>query len=137
MQDPEVRKKAASCYSFDRVEFDSKAELCYYIWLTDNGIEFTYQPNARFKYTFEGKDHFYHPDFIVEGRYVEIKGDHFFKEDGTMRNSWDSSLDGLYEAKHQCMLQNNVKILNSEDYNMFVSYVANAYGSDFIISCKQ
>ena len=40
------------------------------------------------------------PDFLVDGHYVEIKGDHFFKKDGTMQNPYDHRQDGLYEAKH-------------------------------------
>ena len=36
-----------------------------------------------------------------------------------------------YEAKHQCMLQNNVIILKSAEYLMFVEYVNNKMGNDF------
>lgn len=62
-------------------------------------------------YKHDGKEHFYMPDFKVRDELIEIKGDHFFKEDGTMQNPYDHSQDGLYEAKHQCMIKNNVTIL--------------------------
>ena len=132
MQDPNIRKKSASKYSYDGKIFDSKAELCYYIWLKDNNISFEYQPNVKFEYEFEGKAHFYHLDFLIENQYVEIKGDHFFKEDGTMQNPYDHSQDGLYEAKHQCMLKNNVKVLHKVDYDLFVNYVIEKYGKSFL-----
>ena len=137
MQDPDIRKKSASKYNYDGKMFDSKAELCYYVWLKDNDISFEYQPDMKFEYVFEGKTHFYHPDFLIENQYVEIKGDHFFKEDGTMQNPYDHSQDGLYEAKHQCMIQNNVKILNKDDYSFFVKYVIEKYGKNFLqFQCK-
>lgn len=46
---------------------------------------------------------------------VEVKGDQFFKEDGTMQNPYDHTQDDLYEAKHQCMIDNNVYIFTSND----------------------
>lgn len=54
------------------------------------------------------------PDFLVNGEFVELKGLHFFENyDATksMINPFDRSQDALYEAKHQCMLQNHVKII--------------------------
>ena len=76
------------------------------------------------------------PDFIVEGTIIEIKGDHFFKEDGTMQNPFDHSLDGLYEAKHQCMIANNVKILKSNEYQKIECYIENIYGKNYLKQFK-
>lgn len=39
-----------------------------------------------------------------------------------MQNPYNHKLDGLYEAKHQCMLSNNVKILRSKDYQQYIDY---------------
>lgn len=66
------------------MNFDSIYEIAYYIWLVDNNIRFKYEPDMSILYIFDGKQHWYMPDFIVEGKIIEIKGDHFFKEDGTM-----------------------------------------------------
>lgn len=136
MQDHGIRKKSATKYTYDSHSFDSKAELCYYIWLKDNDVSFEYQPNITFQYEFDKKKHFYHPDFIVENTIIELKGNQFFKEDGTMQNPYDHSQDALYEAKHQCMLCNNVKIFKYDDYSKFISYVTCKYGKKFILSCK-
>ena len=74
-------------------------------------------------------EHRYFPDFILDDEFIEIKGDYFFKEDGTMCNPFDHSQDDLFEAKHQCMIKNNVKILTSIDYNFYISYCAKKYES--------
>ena len=72
------------------------------------------------------------PDFIVEGTIIEIKGDHFFKEDGTMQNPFDHSLDGLYEAKHQCMLKNDVKIIKVSEMKDILNYIYEKYGKNYL-----
>lgn len=123
-------------YCFDRLMFDSKPELAYYIWLRNNSIDFTFKPSISFSYEVAGQKHRYFPDFIVEGQVVEIKGDHFFKEDGTMQNPFDHSQDELYEAKHQCMIANDVKILCQDEYNEFIRYVVDAYGVNFFYEVK-
>ena len=129
MQVPEIRAKARTKYEFDNFTFDSKHELCYYIWLRDHHVCFVFKPNASFSYVVDGKQHFYMPDFIVDGQYVEIKGDHFFKDDGTMQNPYDHSLDYLYEAKRQCMLTNGVKIIKQSECDKYVNYVIETYGN--------
>ena len=124
-------------YEFDGQKFDSKPELAYYIWLKDNNIQFTYKPSLSFSYEHDGSNYRYFPDFIVEGQVVEIKGDHFFKEDGTMCNPWDHSLDALSEAKHQCMIKNNVVVVCSDEYQKYLDYVSLTYGKDYISSFKK
>jgi len=92
------------------------AELAFYIWLVENNIPFDFQVDAGFMFSFDGKNHTYFPDFKIGDLYFEIKGDHFFKEDGTMQNPFNHSQDGLYEAKHQCMIAHDVIILRSNEY---------------------
>ena len=136
MQCAEIRSKAAAKYSYDNMEFDSKHELCFYIWLKENSLKFEYKPSCSFSYVYNNAMHYYHPDFIVEGCITEIKGDYFFNDDGTMCNPYDHSQDGLYEAKHQCMLANNVKIILQSECDEYVKFVNDNYGKDFIQSCK-
>lgn len=114
------------------MNFDSIYEIAYYIWLTDHKIEFTYEPDMKFKYVHNGKDHWYMPDFFVDSQYIEIKGDHFFKEDGTMQNPYDHSQDALYEAKHQCMLANNMKIIRVSEMKDILDYVCKTYGKSYL-----
>lgn len=133
----EIHIKSQQPYVFDNIFFSSLPELAFYIWLKDNNISFEFQPKTDLTYEFEGKIHKYEPDFLVDGQLIEIKGDHFFKKDGTMQNPFNHETDGLYEAKHQCMLKNNVRILTSEQYNTYVEYVKNKYGNNYLKSFKK
>lgn len=140
MQNNEIRKKAASKYIYDNLEFDSAPELAFYIWLKDNKFEFEYQPNQKFEYYVNNKLHFYFPDFKIGSTFYEIKGDQFFKNhdiNSEMICPWNHQLDYLYEAKHQCMLNNNVKILTSKDYQKYLDYVNLKYNKLYLKQFKR
>lgn len=135
-----VQDKCRQRYRYDDRTFDSAPEIAFYIWLTDHHISFEYQPNIEFEYKHAGKKHFYVPDFRVGNQLIELKGDHFFK-DGKMVNpfrkpEWTdeqyADACALYEAKHQCMLRNNVKILKSADYQKYLDYVAEKHGAHYL-----
>lgn len=141
---PQVKKKIAqnrknkrifsTNYKYNNIIFDSSYELCYYIWLSDNGIYFEYQPqNCSFVYEYEGEIHTYFPDFKIGDRIVEIKGLHFFKNhdiNEVMINPYNRKYDGLVEAKHQCMIKNGIELLT--DCEKYIKYVKNKYGKNFI-----
>lgn len=137
-QNPLVRRKQATKYKYENINFDSKPEIAYYIWLKDNNIDFEFQPNVKFEYLYENKLYYYIPDFKVENEYIEIKGLQFFKNydiNETMINPFDSTQDAKYEAKHQCMIKNNVKILT--DTKIYENYVKNKYGRTYLDSFKR
>lgn len=94
-------------YIYKNQSFDSLPELAVWVYCIDNNISIKKNP-CSFEYLFCGKTYNYFPDFEIDGKLVEIKGDHFFKEDGTMQNPFDHNLDDLYEAKHLCGLDNGV-----------------------------
>ena len=137
-QNPLVRRKQATKYKYENINFDSKPEIAYYIWLKDNNIDFVYQPNVKFEYLYENKLYYYIPDFKVENEYIEIKGLQFFKNydiNETMINPFDRTQDAKYEAKHQCMIKNNVKILT--DTKIYENYIKNKYGKTYLDSFKR
>lgn len=137
-QNPLVRRKQATKYKYENINFDSKPEIAYYIWLKDNNIDFEFQPNVKFEYLYENKLYYYIPDFKVENEYIEIKGLQFFKNydiNETMINPFDRTQDAKYEAKHQCMIKNNVKILT--DTKIYENYVKNKYGRTYLDSFKR
>lgn len=136
VQNPEIRSQWQKRYTFEGIAFDSAPELAFYIWLKDNNIEFEYQPNIAFSYEFEGKTRKYEPDFKIGDMLFELKGDHFFSEDGKMINPYDRSQDNLYEAKHKCMLMNNIVILKSAEYCIFVKYVVEKHGENYLKTFK-
>lgn len=103
---------------YDGLAFDSSWELKYYKWLKKNNIDFVFHPDIKFTYEIAGQEKFYKPDFKVGEDFIEIKGDHFFEDknpSNKMICPWDRSKDAIYEAKHQCMIRNNVKILTGEN----------------------
>ena len=140
MQNTEINSRSKKKYLYDDNFFDSSAEIAFYIWLKDNDIEFTFHPNnMKFSYNFNGKQHTYCPDFLIGNFLYEIKGDHFFEDKDSnkkMINPFDRSKDGLFEAKHKCMIDNNVIILTAKTYEFFISYVNKKYGKSFLKSLK-
>ena len=99
---------------YDSLTFDSSWEVTVYQYCKENNISCEYQPNITFEYEYGGKEHYYHPDFLINGKLYEVKGNHFFDGD-KMINPYDRTQDGLYEAKHQCMIKNNIIILKEND----------------------
>ena len=99
---------------YNDISFDSSWEVIVCEYCEKNNLSYEYQPEIQFKYYYNDKQHIYQPDFLIEGKLYEVKGDHFFDGD-KMINPDDRTQDGLFESKHQCMLDNNVIILRRED----------------------
>lgn len=121
-------------YKYENQYFDSFPELCLYIYYIKNSIKIIREP-VKLVFIFENKQYYYYPDFEVNGQLIEIKGNQFLKEDGTWCNPYDHSLDKLFEAKHQCALANNVKILYKDEYQKYLDWF-NTQGykkEDFIV----
>ena len=109
-------------YTYNGIMFDSSPEIAYYIWLSDNNIPFIYHPDTEIWYLDKnGKSHKYEPDFLLleTNILVDIKGDHFFK----------TNIFKNVTEKYQCMLNNNVMIITSKQYEKFMNYCAKKFGS--------
>lgn len=113
----------------DGIWFDSNWEVKVYDFLKASGIQFEYSPKVALPYKYSGKTFYFHPDFKVGDRMVEIKGDQFFRINESTgqeemfnpfrdpdwsdeRYEWEC---GKFEAKHQCMLKHDVHILRGVD----------------------
>lgn len=101
--------------------FDSFPELCFYMYYIENNIAIIREP-IELNFEFENKTYHYYPDFKINDEIIEIKGDHFLTKNNKWCCPFDHSLDNLYEAKHQCALQNNIKILYSKDYQKYIDW---------------
>ena len=103
-------------YQYSDIQFDSSWEVKVYQYCKENNIPCEYQPDITFEYEYDGKKHYYHPDFLINGKLYEVKGEQFFEGDKMIcpynRNEYK---DGLTEAKHQCMIKNGVIILRKND----------------------
>lgn len=130
-QTPEFATLRSTKFMYDSKSFDSSWELAFYIYCIDNNKTIT-RPTKKFAYDYNGTTHYYHPDFEVDGKLYEIKGPQFFKKDGTMQNPYNHELDGLFEAKHQCGLKNDVIFITNEDIKKYFNYVNSTYTKDFI-----
>lgn len=123
-------------YYYDNISFDSSWELYFYIYCKDHNINIE-RNNDKFIYYINNIKHFYYPDFKIDNKYIEIKGDQFFKKDGTMQNPFGHKQDKLYEVKHQCGLKNNVIFLKEKDMKKYIDYVNIKYGKDYIKQFKK
>ena len=120
-------------YGFDNNLFDSSWELAYYIWLKDKGISFEYHTQKIEYIGDDGKNHTYFPDFIVNGKIVEIKSDHFFNEKGEPFNKYTKR---SWKAKYDLILQKGGQIFRFEDIKPYLSYVKENYGDGFLKQWK-
>ena len=125
-QSPLHQQRLKPHYTVGSVSFDSLPELAVWLFHKDNDIPIA-RASVSFLYNYKGKEHRYFPDFNINGTLVEIKGDHFFKDDGTMQNPFDHSLDEIYEAKHRCMIENNVVIWREAQYAPYLDYLYKNY----------
>ncbi len=122
-------------YEFEGIHFDSSWELAYYIWLRDNGKGFIYHPPFYLTYLDdEETQHQYQPDFLVEGRFVEIKGDRFFNEKGEPYNHYEKA---FWWNKYNALLEHKVEILKFEEVKQYLRYVKEKYGKDYLRSFKR
>ena len=112
-----ILSKMKRKYTFENLHFDSTWEIAYYIWLKDNSKNFEIHPKKHFTYFFDDTKHKYYPDFLVDGKYVEIKGPHLLNE--MMKENTVSN------AKYKCMIENDVKVIS--DLTPYFTYLKNKY----------
>ena len=107
------RKRTIRCYyKYDSLLFDSSWELATYIWHKDHNIDITRNP-CTFEYIdVNSVKHTYSPDFEINGQIIEIKGDHYLKEDGKLKD----------EAKQQCIDDNKVTVWSYDEVKTYIQY---------------
>lgn len=130
-------------YYFYGLRFDSSWELAVWIYCIDRNIGINRIPKT-FKFIdMNGKIRDYIPDFLINGKLVEVKGDLFFKEDGTMyypytkkkvNGEWvpltpeeKAYYDDLYERKHQCGLEHGVEFWRESECQPYIDYCNSRY----------
>ena len=120
-----------SFYKYDNKVFDSSWELAYYIWLIDNNSNFIYKPEPIIYYV-ENIQKRYLPDFKVNDRYVEIKGNHLISQEGILIDHHGNK----YFEKTKCLKDNNVLILSLNEIKPILTYVSKKYGDNYLSSFK-
>ena len=81
-QSVEAAKFRRKRFIYNNLYFDSFPELCFYLF------HYTKKENIKkcakkFEYIYNDKTHIYFPDFEIDSKIYEIKGNHFLKDDGT------------------------------------------------------
>lgn len=116
-QTPEFQEKMWHKFKKDGITFDSSYEYAFYNFLKFIKKEFQYHPKVKFAYEFNGKTHYFFPDFLIDGQYYEIKGEHLY-ECMLIENTKDN-------AKLQCIIKNKINLIISCDILAFINSVFN------------
>lgn len=127
----EYQRLARRKYQFNGEFFDSSWEVYFFYYCLKTGKHII-RNVKELKFELHGKTYEYFPDFEVDGKLYEIKGDHFFKNDGTLCNPYNHKLDERFEAKHQCGLRNGVIFLRGKDIIPMKKLFNNDFGKDYI-----
>lgn len=120
-------KISKSTYFYRNIKFDSKWELAFYIYNKDLGLNIkrNFKP-IKYKKS-DGKEHNFYPDFILNGKLIEVKGDQFLKE----------PYYSLYwKDKEAVCISNNIKILYSNDISPMLKYIYSKYGKNYLKQFK-
>lgn len=128
-QSQELMRKSKKKYEYNNVTFDSSWELAYYIFLRDFNIQFEYHPKE-IPFEYNNETHYTFIDFIVEGKYVEIKGDHLRNPDGTLKNLYGPD-QSFMKAKQKKFDELNVQMISGKEIKPYLKYVKLNYGFDF------
>ena len=114
-------------YTYDELPFDSSWELAFYIYHKDKKHKIMREP-TNFSYIKNSETHLYFPDFKVNGKYYEIKGDNrleFYKNGKvkTLKND---------KEKYKCMKEHNVILIWSKQISEYLNYVEKVYGKRYL-----
>jgi hypothetical protein len=92
---------------------DSSWELAFLMYHIDNGIEIK-RNRKGFSYKFYGKKHKFYPDFIVDGKYYEIKG----------------RMDRRSKAKIK-QFTGALEVIGKDEIQRYLDYSVKKYGIEF------
>lgn len=80
-EDPEYRKKVVANSSISKagnyhgISYQSSIELAFILWCEQNGKQVENYLGEGIPYAWNGKEHRYYPDFLIDGNFiVEVKG---------------------------------------------------------------
>lgn len=121
-QSLESRKRShVSAYFKDGEHFDSLWELAVWIYCKDHNVPIEREP-LQIEYDFDGKRHIYIPDFRINGKLIEIKGQIDF-----------GFHDGIEKLKKKLEVakENDVEIWEYDKVKPYIQYVTDAYGKRY------
>ena len=114
------RPNPKSKYYYNNIYFDSSWELAFYIYCVDHGINIERNTHI-LKYFVNGKERGYIPDFLVNGEFVEIKGDFLWEFEGGSSFFKNEDLE-KEKQRYLCAKENQVKIIYQKDIGVYLKY---------------
>ena len=147
---------ARARYIYKGVSFDSSWEVAIWIYAEEHNEPIEREPLAFVTAMWiDGAMHplTVTPDFRYKGKFIEVKGAQYYKNrDYSDRmifpysrisrteeklSEWKKKfMDDLYEAKHQCELQNSVEFWGRKECQPYIDYVTEKYGPDYLLQFK-
>lgn len=121
-------------YEYNNEIFDSSWELAFYIYYKDYNLSIIRNKARFFTYSYNGKSYKYFPDFLIQNRIFEIKGQHFFNESGQMTNPFNSNDNARVAEKQKCIEQNNIILIR--DCSKYLNYINEKYGKNLLKSFR-
>lgn len=121
----EVQKKRNRKYYYNDITFDSAWEVAFYIYHKDLGHKIIKEPcKIAYISNVDKKQHYYFPDFEVDGKLYELKGD-------CCKNAF------IETGKLKCAIEHNITILYFEEMKPILYYVSQKYGGSYIKSFRK
>lgn len=108
-------------YFYDNLYFDSSWELAFYFYLKTNNVSFLYH-QIKIEYYIRDKKHLYFPDFEIDGVLYEIKGDQFFRADGTMFDPSNPEKNYIAIEKQRLMKRLGVIIISKQEIKKYLDF---------------
>ena len=121
-QSCELAKNKKRKFEYKNETYDSNLEIEFVKKLEQLNIQYTYHPCCFTYFDSRKIEHRYFPDFEIEGKLYEVKGDYLLKN-GKLYFPYRNGLtedelriiDDIYESKFKCMQEHNVVIISKKD----------------------
>ena len=136
-QSPKLQKIMHKRYDYFGTTFDSSWELYYFIYQTKILLTNCVRNYGEiyFEYIVNDKVHRYIPDFITNGKIVEIKGTHLF-DDNSLIDVYGTTPDEILKAKMRCMFDNVDEIITRKEITPMIKEVKRLFGVHYIDQFK-
>lgn len=147
--------RSSSIYVYDSITFDSSWELAFFIYCKDHNIPIERLPCV-FEFQSDYGCHKYLPDFkIYEKELIEIKNPRMIignykdpyhqtyilkphpKSISSLSNEELIMLNNILKAKTECLKNNKVKIISSDEIKPYLKYIKDTYGTQYLKSFRK
>ncbi len=139
-------------WGFNALSFSSYWEFCVYLYYTivEPFHSIIYEPfDLPYVYKDDGSVSYYQLDFLIDGKMVEIKGDHYLDDEGNLFFPYTKQGNGEpigetellnrrleWAGKNKCMKMHNVEVWTSKQCRPIINAVENYFGKDWIESFR-